>query len=214
MDWIGEEGTGKDWNGSERKGWDWMGVEWKGLERIKKEMKKMKKYEVTIEGTAPLLQNKIPDLEGTEKKGEGKDNAEQCENKLYKINEKIVQPAIHIEQALIKVSGGIKQKGQGKKSFKDLFKGSVFIKPEYIEHEFQKWEIHKSTCVIPATKGRITRYRPILPKWKLTFEIEVLDDRLTTDVLKLALDEAGRVNGLGDYRPRYGRFIITKFKEL
>jgi len=175
----------------------------------------MKTYKVEIKGTAPLLQNKIPDdLEVTQKKGEGKDTPENCEVKLYKFDNKICQPAIHIEKAMIKTATGIKQRGGGRKSYKDLFKGSVFVKPEYIPHKNQKWEAHKDTVVIPSTKGRITRYRPVLRGWVLSFEIEVLDDRIPQDVVKLALDEAGRTNGLGDNRPRFGRFIVSKFEEV
>ena len=174
----------------------------------------MKRYNVEIEGTAPLLQNKIPDdMDITEKKGEGKDCAENCPYKLYMLDKKICQPAVHLEMAMIKTATGVKQKGQGKKSYKDLFKGSVFVKPDYIVHKIQDWEVHKETVVIPSTRGRITRYRPKLPKWKLAFHIEVLDDRIPTDVIKLSLDEAGRTNGLGDKRPRFGRFIVTKFEE-
>lgn len=199
----------KEWIGTEWSGLEWTGKDWKGVE------KNMKKYKVTIKGTAPLIQNKIPDdMELTEKKGEGKDTPESCEKKLYLLNKKIHQPAIHIENALTRIAGGIKQKGAGKKSYKDLFKGAVFVKPDYIPHLKQKWEPLKTTVVIPSTKGRITRYRPVLKEWALEFEIEILDDRITENILKLALDEAGRTNGLGDFRPRYGRFIVEEFKEI
>ena len=174
----------------------------------------MKKIEVEIEGVAPLLQNKIPDdMDVTQRKGEGKDTAEGCKDKVYKLGSKICQPATHLEQAMIKTATGIKLKGQGKKTYKDMFKGTVFVKPEYIPHKIQKWVVNKTTVVIPSTKGRITRFRPMFEKWALAFEIEVLDDRVSSEVVKMALDEAGRTNGLGDNRPRFGRFIVTKFKE-
>jgi len=174
----------------------------------------MKKYEVEIEGIAPLIQNKIPDdMEVTQKKGEGKDSPEGCKDKLYIANKKIYQPAIHLEQAMVKTATGIKQKGAGKKSYKDLFKGSVFVRPDMIPHLLQEWQPHKTTVLIPSTRGRITRYRPVLKEWKLAFTVEVLDDRISKEIVKLALDEAGRTNGLGDWRPRYGRFVVSKFRE-
>jgi hypothetical protein len=174
----------------------------------------MKTFEVEITGTTGLLQNKMPDdLELTEKRGEGKDSAEKAEGKLYKVGNKIVQPALTLENAMLKAAVGIKQRGMGKKTYKDLFKGSVFVKPEYIPHLIQTWEVHKTFCVIPSTRGKITRYRPLLPNWRLSFKVEVLDDRLPSDVLKLALDEAGRTVGIGDWRPRFGRFVVSRFKE-
>lgn len=175
----------------------------------------MKTYKVKIKGTAPLLQNKITTLEvEPEKKAEGKDSPDLCPQKLYMFNDKICQPAIMIEQALIKAAAGIKMKGAGRSTYKELFKGAVFVRPEYIVHNKQDWEVHSSTVVIPSTRGRINRYRPMLKDWSLNFEIEILDDRVSEIVLKLALDEAGRTKGIGDWRPRFGRFIVEEFKEI
>jgi len=175
----------------------------------------MEKYKVKIKGTASLLQNKKVEMDtGVSKVAENRDSPDKCKGKLYIYGKKICQPAIMIEQALIKAATGIKMKGAGKKSFKELFKGNVFIKPENIPHKSQKWEVHQTTVVIPATKGRINRYRPMLKNWELNFTIEVLDDRIEKGVLKLALDEAGRTIGIGDWRPRFGRFIVTEFKEV
>jgi hypothetical protein len=42
--------------------------------------------------------------------------------------------------------------------------------------------------------------------------IETLDEQLPVSAIKEILDYAGKV-GLGDYRPRFGRFIVTEFKE-
>ena len=88
------------------------------------------------------------------------------------------------------------------------------ITPEYIVHHNQKYTIHKVGVVIPATKGRIIRYRPMLSDWILDFEVQVWDDRITEEVLKMALDEAGRTVGVGDWRPKFGRFIIEEFKKV
>jgi len=175
----------------------------------------MRKFKVKIKGVAPLIQNKIPDdMDVIQKKGEGKDNAEMCESKLYLLGKKICQPGIHLEQAMVRAATGIKQKGAGKKTYKELFRGNVFVEPDMIPHLIQEWEVHKTTVVIPASRGRIQRFRPMLPEWALEFNINCLDDRIGTDVIKLALDEAGRVNGLGDWRPRFGRFIVESFKEI
>ena len=173
----------------------------------------MKEYQIVIQGVAPLLQNRIEEMEtGVKKRGDNRDSPEKCKDKLYTVGKVICQPGIHIESAMIRTSGDIKFKGN--KSFKELFRGNVFVKPDYIKHKIQKWEVHQSTVVIPSTKGRINRYRPCFRKWELEFVITVLDDRIKTDVLKLALDEAGRTQGLGDWRPRFGRFVVTKFQEL
>jgi len=184
------------------------------IEEIRKELKGMKKFEVEIKGVSPILYNRVQTVGIQTKKGEGFDKPEDCESKLHIRENKICQPAIGIELGLQKVAGEIKRKGAGTRNFKNLFKSSVFIKPLMIPHLIQKWEPLETTTVNQVTKGRIIVYRPMLNDWALKFEVEVLDDRISTEVLKLALDDTGRLNGLGDWRPRYGRFIVTKFKEL
>jgi hypothetical protein len=70
------------------------------------------------------------------------------------------------------------------------------------------------TVVIKATKGRIVRIRPKLENWELDFTIQLISDDLPVEVVKSALDDAGREGGIGDYRPRFGRFIVTSFQEV
>jgi hypothetical protein len=175
----------------------------------------MKTYNITIKGTAPLLMNKAPDfdVQDTERKGEGKDSPDKCEGKLYKNEEeKIVQPSVMIEQAMNKTASSFKQKGAGKKTYKELFIGSVFVKPDYIIHKKPKWEVHKTSVKIGAG-NRVARFRPLFKEWELDFQIEVMDDRIEEQTLKAVLDEAGRTKGIGDWRPRFGRFIVTKFQK-
>jgi len=57
------------------------------------------------------------------------------------------------------------------------------------------------------------RARPRFNKWALDFSIIVTHDALPKAVLKELLDHAGRYMGIGDYRPKFGTFIVTKFEE-
>lgn len=50
--------------------------------------------------------------------------------------------------------------------------------------------------------------------WELQFSIEVQDERLSPEVMKAVLEEAGRAVGIGDYRPRYGRFAVEQFQVI
>ncbi len=57
------------------------------------------------------------------------------------------------------------------------------------------------------------RVRPTFkPGWKLDFEITVLDDQILHNVLNEVLSLAGRTVGVGDFRPRFGRFMVTRFE--
>lgn len=58
----------------------------------------------------------------------------------------------------------------------------------------------------------IMRTRPkFAAGWKCIFGIEVLDGGATAEQLRQALDDAGMLVGIGDWTPRYGRFVVEKF---
>ena len=180
----------------------------------------MKQIQVSIKGTAPLLQHKLSaqvesDLAKSAKKQSGQNKRDDIETYLYKNAEGVIcQPVEHILQAIIKQLSNYKIQGKGKKTFKELGKGALSGFPELIPHKIQAYTVDSRTVVIPATKGRTVRERPRLDAWELEFTLEILNDDLPSDVVKNALDDAGRESGIGDYRPRFGRFIVTSFKEL
>lgn len=55
-------------------------------------------------------------------------------------------------------------------------------------------------------KSAIMRYRPVFPEWSLTFTVQYLSDMLNEQQIVDAVDLAGKINGVGTYRPKYGRF--------
>lgn len=62
---------------------------------------------------------------------------------------------------------------------------------------------------------RVMRTRPIFNEWSLDFEINVLPDcEVEVEQVKQALAVAGKMVGIGDYRPRYGRFTVESFEIL
>ena len=83
-------------------------------------------------------------------------------------------------------------------------------------HLIPEYEIHKALVVIPSTKGRIMRYRPMFKQWMLEFIIE-FDDEIAVDAIKEALEIAGKYVGIGDWRPekkgKFGKFQVTSFQE-
>jgi hypothetical protein len=65
-------------------------------------------------------------------------------------------------------------------------------------------------------KSAITRTRPCFLKgWYATFILQVqLPEYISFDTLTQVINDAGRLVGLGDSRPTYGRFVITCAKIL
>lgn len=179
------------------------------------EMNKIKK--IRIEGVTPLIQNKPEeygfDEQWVEKKATQNINVDALK-KLY-VNKKmqIIQPSVHIERALIEAGKKIRIKGQGKATYSKLFGSMISVYPEDIVHEIQDVDMFKCLVVIPSTKGRIMRCRPILREWALTFDIEY-DVEIDPMSILEALRIAGRYVGVGDWRPekkgKYGKFKLDE----
>jgi len=173
----------------------------------------MEKIKVRIEGIVPLLQHRFPMEDNPEQKSIKRKKEypakEECEKALYADEKgKIYQPAEHILGALIKA--GTNFLFEKKRTYRDVIKSSVFITPSIIYHEYQKWEIDRRSVVI--IKARIVRARPRFDKWALSFAVEFDQEITNKGKIKEILDFAGQRIGIGDYRPLFGRFIVTEFK--
>ncbi len=180
------------------------------------------KFKVEIKGISPLLQHRFSEekLVGIKKQGGAdkrlseEDKKDAAKQFLYSEKGKMVQPAVHIEGAMVKAATELRLAGGGKKTYKDLMKAALFVSPEHIVHKNQKWTVDGRPVVNPSTRGRTMCYRPRLDEWSLAFEMEVLDDRADADAVKEILKLAGLRQGIGSYRPRFGRFEVTKFTQV
>ena len=180
----------------------------------------MKKYKVEIKGITPLLQNKPEeygfDEQFVEKKA-STDWEKEALKKLYMDSKgTIYQPATHLDRCLIEAGKKIKVKGQGKATYSKLFGSMVSVEEFEIVHKNPEYEIFKALVVIPSTKGRVMRYRPMFKDWALEFHI-TFEEEIPPEVVKDALEIAGKYVGIGDWRPekkgKFGKFQVTKWKE-
>lgn len=170
---------------------------------------------VKIRGIAPLLQHRYvfkDELDNkTVKKSGAKDYSDEWKRSLY-FDDKIgiYQPASHIEGAMIKAAVNFQITGKAKKTYKDLFKSAVFVSPDFIPHH-KKEPDYIDKRLVRVNGSGVERLRPGFKDWMLEFNIQVLDEQIQKDVVYEILAFAGRFVGIGDFRPRYGRFIIEKF---
>lgn len=58
--------------------------------------------------------------------------------------------------------------------------------------------------------SKVMRCRPIFHKWSLAFSVAYDESSIQEDELTRCVESAGLMAGLGDYRPRFGRFAIAK----
>lgn len=66
----------------------------------------------------------------------------------------------------------------------------------------------KFVLTSPVVRQKVTNWvtRITLPEWQCRFELTVDDDRISVDALERIVKAAGQFEGLGTWRPRYGRF--------
>lgn len=57
--------------------------------------------------------------------------------------------------------------------------------------------------------AKITRCRPIFKKWECTFSLAYDENSIQRSELDQSLTSAGMMVGVGDYRPRFGRFEVV-----
>lgn len=180
-------------------------------------------YQVNVEltGTAAIMQHKFS-LE-KEVKGAGQqDYSEEWKKTIYTKGGEIVQPSTHIIAALVKAASTFKIQGKRGKTFKDIFNAYLFVEPEYIPHgipipdeldDDPDKQMYVDRRPVVVQRSRVVRARACIHEgWKLAFKITVIDDDLPVQVLNDALIMAGRIIGIGEYRPRFGRFMVSKFE--
>lgn len=184
---------------------------------------------VQVEGIAPLMQHRypLPDFADLSKGGKKKtgetDYSQEWREYLYiSPDGYIYQPATHFDSALVKAAAGYKIQGARGKTYKDLFRGNVFVSPDAISHNVLAPDeldadadkpLYLDVRPVVVQRARVVRIRPTFgPGWKLEFEITVLDDQVPANVVNEVLTLAGRTVGIGDFRPRFGRFMVTKFE--
>ena len=64
---------------------------------------------------------------------------------------------------------------------------------------------------VAVNKARVIRIRPMIPTgWSMTFDVEFDDGIVNPKNLLKAMTDAGSLVGLGDWRPKFGRFLVEE----
>ncbi len=102
---------------------------------------------------------------------------------------------------------------------RDVLSALIVMDPAKLVYKGPKepaklWET--GDFLLRATVGqngkRIVRSRPIFPEWSLTFTVSYDESVLNEGDIDRFLAVAGRLCGLGDWRPKHGRFEVEVAK--
>jgi hypothetical protein len=184
----------------------------------------MKNFNVTIEGTSPLLMNRPNQLDIADKskdvKRENRTAKDIASEKLYIDSEgKIYLPSTWFRGSIVEAGKKKKRGGTGsaKSNFSGIVGSSVEINPFEIVIAKPNWKVFSILAVNPTTRGKNVLHRPQFDKWEVDFEVVFDEDQIEPSVLKEIFDIAGKFVGVGDWRPAkkgsFGKFQVTSWKE-
>ncbi len=79
--------------------------------------------------------------------------------------------------------------------------------------ELAKIDKHRDIRTVVIARARTLRARPCFPEWALEFEVAYHQQSLEESDIIVIANNAGFC-GLGDYRPRFGRFIVEEITAI
>lgn len=188
------------------------------------------RIEITIKGKVPMLLNRFTDAqalaatEGTSgaQNGERGTPLEQATNGLYLGHDEktLIIPQPNLMRCIVEGGSFFKAgKAQVTTQKKSLLYACLDIEEAEIPivHK-EPWTVDTRAVRIPATGGRILRYRPCFNDWQLTFTCELDTEIIGPKLFRDIVDAAGKRVGLGDFRPAtkgpFGKFVVTNWKEI
>jgi hypothetical protein len=176
---------------------------------------------VTIKGTADLLFHawncEAVDAKSRAKKGSETKKTDNIESYVYRDEQgHICLPGEYLRGALINAAKFRQDPRSPRKSAMDLYKaGIISLSPlaKVGPNPTKNWDfLHQ--CRVQINRNSITRTRPAFKAgWEaeLTFLCN-LPEYIPESDLHEVISQAGRLIGVGDFRPTYGRFLVTSFK--
>jgi hypothetical protein len=189
----------------------------------------MKRFSATLTGTAPLLMHNERLADPTSKYAKGmkaltgkrkKTDEDHAEIKraewwggLY-TNAEENEVVVPVDWILAMALAGAKKSKDGPKVKSGVFE----VTPEFPLAYEGKRELGKlfddgrfvDYRGVGVNGKRVMRCRPRFPNWELKIELDYDENVLDARELRQFVAVAGQLIGIGDYRPRFGRFTVSQ----
>ncbi len=174
--------------------------------------------EVSIRGTADLLfhrwSNEAVEAKAKAAKNSKAKKTDDVESYIYRTDDgELALPGEYLRQAIIGAAKFKQDPRSPRKSAMDLVKAGIICLTDLASLGVQDWD-YIDRRRVTVQRNAITRERPALRKgWTATFEFEIaLPEYIDGDFLNELVQQAGRLIGVGDFRPTYGRFQVVHFE--
>lgn len=173
---------------------------------------------VTIEGACDLLMHRwnseAVDAKADAPKNSAAKKTDDVESYVYRDeNGDIALPGEYLRQSIITAAKYKQDPRSPRKSACDLYKAGVVCLTAMASFGTTQWDYEDRRRVVIARSG-INRTRPAMSAgWRASFDFMVLTpEYISRSSLQDTLITAGRLVGVGDFRPTYGRFNVINFK--
>ncbi len=174
--------------------------------------------QVTVQGSADFLFHRWNCEAVDEKAAAAKNSAakksDNIESYVYRMeNGEIAIPGEYLRGSIINAAKFRQDPRSPRKSAMDLFKAAIVVTTPLATLGCREWHYLDKRRVMIQRNG-INRVRPAMRTgWKATFDLLVmLPEYVDPNALRETIESAGRLIGIGDFRPTFGRFGITNFE--
>ncbi len=176
--------------------------------------------EVTIQGVSDLLMHRwncdAVEAKSKAKKGSAAKKTDDLESYVYRKEDgELALPGEYLRMAIIGAAKFRQDPRSPRKSAQDLFKAAVVAITPLAGLGATKWE-YEDRRRVQIQRNGVTRTRPAMKAgWKITVQLmcnlpEYVDPALLNEVI----GQAGRLIGVGSFRPTFGRFQVVSFKVI
>lgn len=175
---------------------------------------------VTIEGVAPILFHawnvESVESKGRAAKGSKEKKTDDIESYVYRNDKKeICIPGEYLRGAIVGAAKFQQDPRSPRKSAADLFKAAIVSLTPLASLGVKDWD-YLDKRRVTIQRNAITRSRPAMKEgWKVTFVLMCnLPEYINAQKLNETIGQAGKLIGLADFRPSFGRFVVTEFEVL
>ena len=174
--------------------------------------------EVMIEGVADFLFHRwnceAVDDKAKAAKGSNAKKTDNIESYVYRNDDgELCIPGEYLRQSIIHAAKFRQDPRSPRKSAMDLFKAGIVSLTPLASLGREAWDFEDRRRVTIQRAG-ITRTRPAMKQgWRATFLLMVnLPEYIPQEMLLDVISQAGRLVGVGDFRPTYGRFQVIRYR--
>jgi hypothetical protein len=173
---------------------------------------------VTIEGSSDYLFHRW-NVEAVEEKAKAAKNSaikktDNIESYVWRMpNGDLAIPGFHMRGTIVASAKFLQDPRSPRKSAMDLYKAGVSVTTALATLGTKDWDYLDKQRVI-VQRSAVNRVRPAMRAgYQVSFDVMViLPEYIDRNTLRSVIEQAGRLCGIGDYRPTYGRFGVVSFQ--